>query len=69
VPRLFDRFSTGFKAARDCWQVLREDKSLGLVSSALETILLPALYLCVTQEEVPNSMDKKVLRQAFVATS
>jgi len=42
---------------------------LGLVNSALETILLSALYLYATQEEVPDSMDKKVLKRAFEATS
>jgi hypothetical protein len=40
---------------------------LGLVSSALETILLSGLYLYATQGEVPARMDRSVLKGAFAA--
>jgi len=40
---------------------------LGLVHSALETILLAALYLYATQDEVPVGMSRKVLKKAFTA--
>jgi ABC-type multidrug transport system fused ATPase/permease subunit len=38
---------------------------LGLINSALETILLAGLYLYATQDEVPEQMDKAVLDSAF----
>jgi hypothetical protein len=40
---------------------------LGLVSSALETILLSGLYLFATRGEVPEQMDREVLEHAFTA--
>ena len=38
---------------------------LGLVNSALETILLSGLYLYATRGEVPEQMDREVLQNAF----
>lgn len=40
---------------------------LGLVGSALETILLSGLYLYATQGEVPAEMNGRMLRRAFTA--
>jgi Family of unknown function (DUF6159) len=40
---------------------------LGLVGSALETILLSGLYLYATQGEVPAEMNRKMLKRAFTA--
>jgi hypothetical protein len=41
--------------------------ALGLVNSALETILLSGLYLYATQGEVPAGMDRSVVQGAFAA--
>jgi hypothetical protein len=38
---------------------------LGLVNSALETIMLGGLYLYATQGEIPEEMDRATLEQAF----
>jgi hypothetical protein len=40
---------------------------LGLMHSALETILLAALYLYATQGEVPEGMSQKTFKKAFAA--
>jgi hypothetical protein len=41
--------------------------TLGLVNSALETILQSGLYLYATEGQVPNGMDRSVLQQGFTA--